>query len=324
MPASRRGWSLRHPRDLHIEPAGNDGRISGAAGQVTVRRARTASLPERWWALGLVVAVFLPAAIVLGSTFLWAVPGQATWHAMVKDLQAAWTAFSFRVAPVPELPGLVLATAWAAGAAGLLAELISSKRTIPAVFALTPALGLYLFASALGTDNWRVLGLASMAGSACWYLVAVVRERERAQEVLIASPDTGLSIGDRATSYGAGAVMLRMAVLAALAAAVSRPEPPRCAQRGPGRLAWHHGIEQRDRRIDCGGQPDPGHRDQHARAGRPGGGERSLRRPVHRAHQHAHAGDNRDAGRVQRQQLERDRSGHRDNAGVVLATPRRR
>jgi len=222
----------------HIEPAGNDGRISGAAGhrhssdEPARRRSRSG-----WWALGLVVAVFLPAAIVLGSTFLWAVPGQATWHAMVKDLQAAWTAFSFRVAPVPELPGLVLATAWAAGAAGLLAELISSKRTIPAVFALTPALGLYLFASALGTDNWRVLGLASMAGSACWYLVAVVRERERAQEVLIASPDTGLSIGDRATSYGAGAVMLRMAVLAALAAAAVGLNLP--GARSVGLVAWH-------------------------------------------------------------------------------------
>ncbi|MGO9405745.1 MAG: DUF4129 domain-containing transglutaminase family protein [Acidimicrobiales bacterium] len=207
-----------------------------ARGRVSDEPARWRSR-SGWWALGLVVAVFLPAAIVLGSSFLWAVPGQATWHAMVKDLHAAWTAFSFRVAPVPELPGLVLATAWAAGAAGLLAELISSKRTIPAVFALTPALGLYLFASALGTDNWRVLGLASMAGSTCWYLVAVVRERERAQEVLIASPDTGLSIGDRATSYGAGAVMLRMAVLAALAAAAVGLNLP--GARSVGLVAWH-------------------------------------------------------------------------------------
>ncbi len=207
-----------------------------ARGRVSDEPARWRSR-SGWWALGLVVAVFLPAAIVLGSSFLWAVPGQATWHAMVKDLHAAWTAFSFRVAPVPELPGLVLATAWAAGAAGLLAELISSKRTIPAVFALTPALGLYLFASALGTDNWRVLGLASMAGSACWYLVAVVRERERAQEVLVASPDTGLSIGDRATSYGAGAVMLRMAVLAALAAAAVGLNLP--GARSVGLVAWH-------------------------------------------------------------------------------------
>ncbi len=207
-----------------------------ARGRVSDEPARWRSR-SGWWALGLVVAVFLPAAIVLGSSFLWAVPGQATWHAMVKDLHAAWTAFSFRVAPVPELPGLVLATAWAAGAAGLLAELISSKRTIPAVFALTPALGLYLFASALGTDNWRVLGLASMAGSTCWYLVAVVRECERAQEVLIASPDTGLSIGDRATSYGAGAVMLRMAVLAALAAAAVGLNLP--GARSVGLVAWH-------------------------------------------------------------------------------------
>ncbi len=195
------------------------------------------------WALGMVVAVVLPIGIVLGPAFFWAVPGHATWHALLKDLQAAWTVFSIRVAPVPELPGLVLATAWAAGAAGLLAELISSKRRVPAVFALLPALGLYLLASALGTGSWRVLGLAFMGGSACWYLVAVVRERERAQEVLVASPDTGLSLGDRAASYRVGAVMLRMALLAALAAAVIGPNLP--GARSVALVAWHGTAEAR-------------------------------------------------------------------------------
>ena len=102
------------------------------------------------------VAVLLPVGIVLGSTFSWVVPAQATWHVAGRDLDAAWRAFSYKVAPVPELPGLVLATAWAAGAAGLLAELISSWRRVPAVFALAAALGLYLFAAALGTGSWRV------------------------------------------------------------------------------------------------------------------------------------------------------------------------
>ena len=221
-----------------IEPGGTDGRVGGTTEQGHgANESGRCRFRSAWWALGLVVAVFLPIGIVLGPTFFWVVPGHAAWHAMFKDLRAAWAAFSFRVAPVPELPGLVLATAWAAGVAGLLAELISSKRRAPAVLALTPALGLYLFASALGTDSWRVLGLASMAGSACWYLVAVVRERERAQEVLVASPDIGLSVGARATSYGAGAVMLRMAVLAALAAAVIGPNLP--GARSVALVAWH-------------------------------------------------------------------------------------
>src|SRR5208283_3619263 len=146
-----------------------------------------------WWALAFAVWVLLPVVIVLGSTFFSAVPGQATWHAMSRDLGAAWRAFSYKVAPVPELPGLVLATAWAAGAVGLLSEFLSSRRRIPAVFALMPALGVYLFAAALGTGSWRVLGLASIASAGCWYLVATVRDRDRSQDVLIASPDAALS-----------------------------------------------------------------------------------------------------------------------------------
>ena len=196
-------------------------------------RARTSA----WWALGLVLAVLLPVGFVFGPAFFWAAPGGGIWHTMPHDLRAGWAVFSFRVAPVPELPGLVLATAWAAGAAGLLAELISSKTRIPAVFALAPALGLYLFASALGTDTWRGLGLALMAGSTCWYLVAAVKERERGQGALVASSDSGLSLGERDTSYHAGALMLRMAVLAALAAAVVGLNLP--GARNAALVAWH-------------------------------------------------------------------------------------
>jgi hypothetical protein len=191
----------------------------------------------RWWVLAAVAIVFLPVGIVLGWTFFWVVPGHATWHALDKDLAAAWHAFSYRLSPVPELPGLVLATAWAAGAAGLLAELISSRRKIPALFALAPALGLYLFAAALGTGSWRAVGLAFMAGAACWYLVAVVREHDAAQDVVVATSDTALSVGDRAASYGAGAVVLRMAVLAAVAAAVIGPNLPGAGSQPL--VAWH-------------------------------------------------------------------------------------
>jgi transglutaminase-like putative cysteine protease len=211
-----------------VESGGDDGDISPR----DRKRRRSRS---RWWALGIVVGVFLPVVFVLGPAFIWA--GHGIWHTMPRDLRTAWATFFFRVAPVPELPGLVLATAWAAGAAGLATELLSSTRRIPAVFALVPALALYLVASGLGTDSWRVLGLALMAGSACWYLVAIVREREQAQGVLVASSDSGLSPGERAASYRAGAVMLRMAVLAALAAAVVGLNLP--GARSAALVTWH-------------------------------------------------------------------------------------
>jgi len=233
-----RGWLSGLRATAGTESGGTEG---GAGG--TAKKARGPDehgrrrLQSGWWALGLVVAVFLPIGVVLGPTFFWAVPGHAAWHAILEDLRTAWAAFSLRVAPVPELPGLVLATAWAAGAAGLLAELISSKARIPAVFALMPAFCLYLFAAALGTDSWRALGLACIAASACWYLVAVVGERERAEGIVVASSDTGLSPGVRAAPHGAAAVMLRMALRAALAAAVIGPNLP--GARSVARVAWH-------------------------------------------------------------------------------------
>jgi transglutaminase-like putative cysteine protease len=233
--AARGGLSTIRADDL-IEPGRAGGSSSGSGTAQGFHDRRQRGLRSGWWALGLVLAVFVPIGIVLGPSSLWVAP-HGTWHTMLKDLQAAWTAFFLKVAPVPELPGLVLSTAWAAGAAGLLAELISSRRRIPAVFSLVPALGLYLFAAALGTDSWRVLGLSSMAGSACWYLVAAVREREPRQEVLVASSDTGLSSGERATSYDGGAVMLRMAVLAALAATVVGLNLP--GARSVALVAWH-------------------------------------------------------------------------------------
>jgi len=198
----------------------------------TLRRDRDASdvgrRPVRrgWWALALVAAAFLPIGIVLGPTSFWIVPGSVTWHAMSRELGAAWAAYSFKVAPVPELPGLVLATAWAAGAAAALAEMISSWRRIPAAVAVAPALGLYLVAATLGTGSWRVVGLAAIAASGCWYLVAVARERDSEQDVLVASVDNGLSVGDRAASHGAVAVVVRMAALAAVAAGVIGPNLP--------------------------------------------------------------------------------------------------
>jgi transglutaminase-like putative cysteine protease len=75
-----------------------------------------------------------------------------------------------------------------------------------------------------------------MAASACWYLVAVVREREGDGEVLVASLDTGLDPGDRSASYRAGAVILRMSVLAALAAALIGPNLP--GARSVALVAW--------------------------------------------------------------------------------------
>ena len=119
-------------------------------------RRRLLGRRRTWRLLGAVAAVCLPIAMVLGTTLFSRVPGEI----LVQVLRTGWATYYSKVAPVPELPGLVLATAWAAAAAGLLAEMISSAEAGSAVFALTPAVGIYLFASGFGTGSWRALGLA--------------------------------------------------------------------------------------------------------------------------------------------------------------------
>lgn len=200
-----------------------------AARRGLLRRHRT------WWAVAVVAVATAPVIIVLGPAFVTAA-GQAGGQDLGTDLRVAWSVFYFKVAPVPELPGLVLVTAWAAGLTGLWGELALWKSRVPPVLALVPAVVIYLFAAALGTSSWRVIGLAGMAGVTCWYLVASARERESTRQVRIVSVDGGLSPGRRVASYQSGALILRMAVLAAAAAAVVGPNLP--GARSQALVAW--------------------------------------------------------------------------------------
>ena len=84
-----------------------------------------------WRALGIAMAVFGPVVIVLGTSLFSGTLGITAWHLLGTDLRAAWSAFYQKVAPVPELPGLVIATAWAAGAVGVLTEGVLATRRIP-------------------------------------------------------------------------------------------------------------------------------------------------------------------------------------------------
>jgi transglutaminase-like putative cysteine protease len=188
-----------------------------------------------WRGLGAVAAVGLPVAMVLGTTLFSPVPG----HVLVHALRAGWRAFYSELAPVPELPGLVIATAWAAGAAGWLAEMLLAKRKLPPVLALIPAVGLYLFASTFGTSSWRVVGLGAMAASCCWYLAASASGREETRDRLIACPDGGVGPLSRAASSRAGAGVLSTVVIAVAAAAIIGPNLP--GARSVALVAWRGG-----------------------------------------------------------------------------------
>lgn len=167
---------------------------------------------------GVLAAAIVPVLIVLGPS------PAADLHNLSTDMPGAWRVLMRDVAPVPELPGLVLLAAWAAGVLALCAEALSARR-LPAIVALLPALALYLFAASVGAGSWRVLELGALAGSACCYLVLAVHERS-ACSVLVAT-DTADVRGRRATSKGpARRAVWKVSALAAVAAAVIGPNLP--------------------------------------------------------------------------------------------------
>jgi len=123
----------------------------------------------------------------------------------------------------------------AAGTAGLLAELISSKRRSGGARARAGPRALS-FRLRTGTDSWRVPGLAAMAGSACWYLVAVVGQRERDQGSSSLRPTRP----QRRRAHHVPprrCVPLWMAALAAFSAAALGPNLP--GARSVALVAWH-------------------------------------------------------------------------------------
>ena len=128
-----------------------------------------------FWLLAAVLVALVPVAIVDGASFHWALPLGATQHLVGRQLQAAWTIFSYRVAPVREAAGLVLATAWAAGALALAAEALDADTTLPAIVALVPAFDIVVFTGTLGTPTGRAPELAALAALAVWYLAGVPR-----------------------------------------------------------------------------------------------------------------------------------------------------
>ena len=129
-----------------IRAAARRGVTAGSARRTAGKVPLATRFKARWWVLAVVAAAVVPLVIVVG--FGWLIPGDATWHVLSRDLVAAWRAFSYQLAPVPELPGLVLATAWAAGGVALLAELTSAWRKAPAAFARACARDLSLRRSA--------------------------------------------------------------------------------------------------------------------------------------------------------------------------------
>jgi transglutaminase-like putative cysteine protease len=186
------------------------------------------------WALTVVLVAFVPVALLDSSTLSWGLPLGLTQHVVSQQMDVAWNIFSTRIAPVSESRGLVLATAWAAGALALAAEALDADSGLPRVVALVPAFDIVVFTGTLGTATGRAPELAVLAALAVWYLVGATRSAhgERVVTARVEGSTAGggaLSApagGRRRTGFRAPPAATGLVIVAGLAAGVIGPLLP--------------------------------------------------------------------------------------------------
>lgn len=167
------------------------------------------------------LAFLLGAALLSAWTFYFStttlgIPGAATWTALTDDLRASWELFREVVAPAPAHNGLVLISCLAVWVAVYLADW-AAFRLWSGVEAVVPAATLFVFASMLGSADYRVGSTGLFLGA---LLAFILLHRAARQE-----GSTGWLGGDsRATStvlaggafLGLGAVIVGMVLGPAL------------------------------------------------------------------------------------------------------------
>jgi hypothetical protein len=144
------------------------GRIVGARGN---RLAGAGA-----WVLAALLVAWVPIAALDWHSLTWGLPLGRSQHVLASQFHAAWAIFSNRVAPVAENRGLVIASAWAAGAVGLAAEALDADAALPAIVALIPAFDIVVFTGTLGTAAGRAPELAALAAFSVAYLAAACRQ----------------------------------------------------------------------------------------------------------------------------------------------------
>jgi transglutaminase-like putative cysteine protease len=204
------------------------------------------------WLVALLVTLLLPLAALEAHSFTVGLPLAGTWHAVHGQLSTAWTIFSDKIAPVAEVPGLVLVTAWAAGAVALASEVLYADAGLPAILALVPAFDVVVFTGTLGTSTGRAFELAAIAATSLAFLVSAQSDRRQERRVVRARADVGSEAALGAPTTGepafAGPGQRRrrpsrklalpgVTLLAAVAAGVIGPALPGATS--PPLIAWH-------------------------------------------------------------------------------------
>ena len=229
------------------------------------------------WVVAILLVAWVPIAVFDWHSLWWGLPLGRSQHLLAAQFHAGWATFSNRVAPVAEIPALVMAAAWASGAVALAAEALDADAALPAIVALIPAFDIVVFTGTLGTSAGRAPELAALAAFAVAYLAGTARQAKGEQvvtarvegsaaiprsrrigvsSVSAATNGSGLPIGrppsGRSTAAGSGGPRAKwrgkgvaaiaapgLVVVAALAAGLIGPLLP--GAKSAALVAWHGG-----------------------------------------------------------------------------------
>lgn len=210
--------------------------VTGGLRRLGLRRRE----PRRGAAIGgalvaLLIVFYVPLAALEAKHLSVGLPLSPAWHAMRIQFAEAWRVFSYRVAPVAEVPGLVLVTTWAAGLVGVAAEVLYADVGLPAVVALVPSFDVLVFVGALGTRSGRGIELAATTALAILFLATAQADGVPTSR-LLARRDSAKPA--RVRSFAARSARLPvLAVAGALAAGIVGPVLPGATSRPL--VAWH-------------------------------------------------------------------------------------
>ncbi|MGH9304199.1 MAG: DUF4129 domain-containing transglutaminase family protein [Acidimicrobiales bacterium] len=218
-----------------------------------VSAERSALAGAAIWVVAALLVAWVPVLVLDWGRVAGGLPIGHGRTVLSGQLGRAWSIFSKQTAPVEQVPGLVMAAAWACGAMALATEALDGDGSLPRVVSLIPAFDIVIFTGTLGTVTGRPLELAALGALAVWYLASVVGTRRR-DEGIVARVDGRViplavsdGAGTRARRSGrttaparrrrVAAVAPGLVVLAGLGAGVVGPLLPG-ATSAP-LVAWH-------------------------------------------------------------------------------------
>ncbi len=185
----------------------------------------------RWrkWSVGITIlltavglAGFVVYALVPASTTV-GLPGTATWHALDQQFNAGWHLLRTAPAPAPTSDGAILLAVIAVWCMAAIADWLAFRRQAT-LGAVAPALVFFVWTSALGTSQDRLLVTAGFCVAAGAFLLAQnIAVLDRGRSWLVSQQSARAHWLLPASALGLTAIVVALVVAPALPGAGSDP-----------------------------------------------------------------------------------------------------